>query len=89
MPWFMVTWLSWSCPKLLFIGVIPLAAQPLAGALRICKPVYHHEQLANRDDARARVQALGSVAIPGLTEVGPDLRMTEAGPAWTETAVFP
>lgn len=85
MYWFLVGWVAvWSCPGGLLGKVIPASDKPI-----VCQAAaYAHEEFASRDDARKKVQELGPSVLPGITQFGPDLKMTELPVTWTPTATF-
>ena len=80
--WFLVSWLSWSCPGGWFSGAIPQAVRPF-----VCKPEIKRESYDRLQRAQDRVRQLGPDATASLDQVT-GLRLKSQDVIWTQVVNF-
>ena len=82
MTWFLVTWITWSCPGGLLSGLVPAAARPL-----VCAPEVKREPYDKLARAQDRVRAIGPGAAASIDQVR-GLRLKSQDVTWTQTVNF-
>jgi hypothetical protein len=82
MTWFLIIWVSWSCPGGLFAPAWPPASRPI-----VCAPRPELQILSTEDAAQRAVRAAGRAGAPRLYSCR-WLRCREQRVIWNETVTF-